>query len=452
MELNLKQTQALDYLEDNVTKEVLFGGAAGGGKSILGTYWGLKMSMKYPGSRGLIGRATLKTLRETTLVSFFKVCNLQGLKRGIHYRYVAPSNIVFKNGSEILLKDLGYYPSDPEYDELGSLEITWAFIDEANQVLSKARQIVRSRIRHGLDEYGLMPKSLYTCNPAKNWVKTDFYLPHTKGTLQESRKFVQAYVTDNTKISKYYAENLRELDTASRARLLEGNWEYENDPTMLMTSDSIMSIFSNFHVKTEGQPKYITADVARFGKDSTIIRVWHGWKVLERIVLSKKRTTEVAAEIIQLQNQYEIPRAQVLCDEDGVGGGVVDQLKCKGFIANSRPLPGTLKFKGDNYNMLKSQCAFYMSHKVNAAEVYERANADVQEILTQELEQVRKATYDKDKKNAIISKDKVKEVIGRSPDDCDTYIMRAWFDLALLSGFNTISEQGVVNSVQLRTI
>jgi len=452
MELNLKQTMALDYLEDNETSEVLFGGAAGGGKSILGTYWGLKMSLKYPGSRGLIGRATLKTLRETTLVSFFKVCKLQGLVRGKHYRYVAPSNIVFKNGSEILLKDLGYYPSDPEYDELGSLEITWAFIDEANQVLSKARQIVRSRIRHGLDEYGLMPKSLYTCNPAKNWVKTDFYTPYLKGQLRPNRKFVQAYVTDNNKISKYYAENLRELDTASRARLLEGNWEYENDPSMLMTSDSISNIFNNIFVKYADKPKYITADIARFGKDSTIIRVWHGWRVLERVAMVKKRTTEVAAVIVELQEKYGIPRANVLCDEDGVGGGVVDQLHCKGYIANSRPLPGTLKFKGDNYNMLKSQCAFYMAYKVNANEVYEKANSEVQELLTQELEQVRKATYDKDKKNAIITKDKVKEVIGRSPDDCDTYIMRAWFDLALLSGFNTINQNQTAKVVGQRII
>ncbi len=39
MKLNLKQTQAIDFLEDNVTNEVEYGGAAGGGKSVLGCYW-----------------------------------------------------------------------------------------------------------------------------------------------------------------------------------------------------------------------------------------------------------------------------------------------------------------------------------------------------------------------------------------------------------------------------
>jgi hypothetical protein len=50
MKLNKKQTIALDYLEDNITEEVLFGGAAGPGKSLLGCYWQLKNRLKYPGS------------------------------------------------------------------------------------------------------------------------------------------------------------------------------------------------------------------------------------------------------------------------------------------------------------------------------------------------------------------------------------------------------------------
>ena len=36
MELSIKQTIALDHLEDNTTLELLFGGGAGGGKTALG--------------------------------------------------------------------------------------------------------------------------------------------------------------------------------------------------------------------------------------------------------------------------------------------------------------------------------------------------------------------------------------------------------------------------------
>lgn len=440
MEFSIKQTEALDILEDNETNELLFGGQAGGGKSIVFTYFGAKQCMKYPGVRGLIGRYTLKTLRETTLVSFFKVCKMQGLLRDRHYRYVAPSNIIFKNGSEILLKDLGYYPSDPEFDELGSLEITFALIDEANQITLKAKNVVRSRIRHMLDEYGLIPKMGMSCNPAKNWTKTQFYTPFIKGTLAKGRRFVPASVHENPYISKHYVESLQQLDKATKARLLDGNWDYNDDPSMLMTGESIAAIFDNYFVKAEGK-KYITCDVARMGKDATIIRVWHGWRVIRRVELNKKRTTEVAAEISKLMAFYEIPKHQVLCDENGVGGGVIDILGCKGFIANAKPLPGPPRFKGDNYNMLRSQCAFYLAEQVNNSKVYEMCEEDVREKLVAQLEQLKNTGFDKDKKQSVSSTDKIKEAIQVSPDDMVTYILRAWFDLSQVGGYNIVDSE-----------
>ena len=130
---------------------------AGGGKSILGCYWQLKNRLKYPDTRGLIGRASLKTLKETTLQSFFFVANAQGLKANVHYKFNAQSNqILFPNKSIIFLKDLFLYPSDPNFDELGSLEITDAFIDETAQITKKAWDITKSRIRYRLEENNLI--------------------------------------------------------------------------------------------------------------------------------------------------------------------------------------------------------------------------------------------------------------------------------------------------------
>ena len=85
MILNFKQTTALDFLEDDKTEEVLFGGAAGPGKTTLGCYWQLKRRLKFPGTRGFIGRAVMKTLKETTLMTFFEVAKMQGVIRGKHF-------------------------------------------------------------------------------------------------------------------------------------------------------------------------------------------------------------------------------------------------------------------------------------------------------------------------------------------------------------------------------
>ncbi len=167
MKLLPKQENAVYYLKDDSTTEVLYGGAAGGGKSALGCLWLIEMSQKYKGSRWLMGRSKLKTLKETTLNTFFDLANELGLSD--QFTFNAQSNTIFwNNGSEIILKDLFLYPSDPHFDSLGSLEITGAFIDECNQLVYKGWQVVKSRIRYKLTEFDLIPKLLGSCNPAKN--------------------------------------------------------------------------------------------------------------------------------------------------------------------------------------------------------------------------------------------------------------------------------------------
>ena len=58
-----KQHLAWQYLTDNVTTEIGYGGAAGGGKSYLLCYWLTIMALQYPKSRWGFGRKELKTIK-----------------------------------------------------------------------------------------------------------------------------------------------------------------------------------------------------------------------------------------------------------------------------------------------------------------------------------------------------------------------------------------------------
>lgn len=425
MRLSKKQTIALDYLEDGVTNEIGYGGGAGGGKSILGCYWQLKNRLKYPDTRGLIGRASLKTLKETTLQSFFYVANQQGLKANIHYKFNAQSNqILFPNKSIIFLKDLFLYPSDPNFDELGSLEITDLFIDETAQITKKAWDIAQSRIRYNLDKYGLVPKALWTSNPSKNWNYQDYYLPDEKGEMPDNRKFVQSLVTDNPYISKHYIDNLHKLPEVDKQRLLYGNWRYDDDPARLIEYDSIIDSFSNEHAF--GGLMYITADIARYGSDKAVIMVWCGWRVEYMLAIPKCSIPELAEKIKNIAVNYHVPTSHIVCDEDGVGGGVVDLLKCKGFTNNAKPFEENEAVV--QYQNLKSQCYFHLAKKINNAELWIKPE-EYKEIIIQELEQVKRHNIDKDGKLSVIPKEKVKELLGRSPDFSDALMMRMFFEL-----------------------
>jgi len=397
-----------------------------GGKTALGCYWQLKQRLKYPNTRGLIGRAVLKTLKETTLVSFFQVAKMQGLEAGKHYKYNGQmSQIELFNGSVILLKDLYAYPSDPNFDELGSLEITDAFIDEANQIEDKARNIIKSRIRYQLDENDLIPKVLYTCNPAKNWTYSEFYKPQVDGTIAKNKQFIASLIDDNPFISKHYKENLLTLDTVSKERLLFGNWEYSNDPSILIEYDKILDAFNSGYLPTG--PHYITCDVARFGSDSTVIGIWDGFRV-KLHQYNGKSVVEVAEIIKQFQAEHKVPNSQIVVDEDGVGGGVVDILRCKGFVNNSSPLENPITRQKENFDNLKSQCYFKLAELMNDNKIFINASGTTKEKIIQELEQVKQKSVDNDGKKGVMPKDKVKALIGRSPDFSDCLAMRMIFE------------------------
>jgi hypothetical protein len=425
MKLLIKQEHAVYYLKDNITKEILYGGAAGGGKSALGVLWLIEQCQTYPGTRWLMGRSKLKTLKETTLNTFFELTS--NLKLSNSYNYNSQTGVItWTNGSEILLKDLYSYPADPNFDSLGSLEITGAFIDECNQISFKAWQIVTSRIRYKLNEYNLTPKILGTCNPAKNWTYSKFYLPTAAGSITETRKFIQSLPTDNPNLPLSYLDSLLALDENSKQRLYYGNWEFDNDPARLIDFDKIQNIFTNDFV--DAGDMYISADIARYGSDKMVILVWSGFRVIEIFTLDKSSITETAEAIKSLMNKHRVPLSNVIADEDGVGGGVVDIVRCKGFVNNSK----ALKEENNNveYQNLKTQCYYKLAELIQSNKLFiDCNNADVQDIITKEFEQVKRDKIDQDGKLRILPKEKVKELIGHSPDYSDALAMRFYFDL-----------------------
>lgn len=427
-----KQEQALRILTDNETEELLYGGAAGGAKSWTGCTWLLFQCENYPGTRWFIGREELKRITESTLITFFKVAQAYGCNT---FKYNGQKHYIqFANGSRIDMLDLSFKPSDPLYERFGSTEYTGGYIEEGGEVNFGAYDVLNTRIgRHMNDFYGLIGKLFISCNPKKNWLYSTFYKPHKAKSLPTHQKFLQAFVQDNPFIETGYVERLRRTkDKAKKERLLHGNWEYDDNPYALCDYDAICAMFENDHV--EGGNRYITADIARFGSDKAIIFVWEGWKVIDCKIFEISKTTEIQAAINMLRQKYGIPKDRCLADEDGVGGGVVDNCGIKGFVNNGKPLKEHVTSQAQetpNYANLQTQCAFKVSDVINERGIYIACDLSPQhrEEIKEDLSQLIRDKVDDDRKLYIKPKSEIKEDTGRSPDWRDVILMRYWFEL-----------------------
>lgn len=426
---NDKQKKAAGHWIDSTTMEIVYGGSKGSGKSFLGCSMIFGNALVYPETFYFIARKKLNDLRKYTIPSIYEVLGLMKVPKE-YYSYNGQDNFfTLYNGSRVYLLDAKYLPSDPLYTRFGSMQMTCGWIEEAGEFEAAAKNNLLASVgRWKNDVFNLKGKVLMTCNPIKKaFLFNDFYLASKNNELPLHRKFVQALPQDNKKLPKGYIDNLLlVLDENQKQRLLFGNWEYDDDPTVLIPYENILNAFTNKFV--EAGKKYITADIARYGRDKTVIGLWSGFRLFKVKVIDKSGIDEVAQEIDKLRLSYQIPLSSIIVDEDGVGGGVVDFLKCKGFVNNSKALK--VGGKDENYRNLKSQCYFKLADRINNnLTFYDIKDSKIKEQLSEELGYVKQKNMDKDGKKEVLGKDDVKEQLGRSPDFSDMVMMREWFDL-----------------------
>lgn len=422
-----KQLYALQLLNSPKVTSLGYGGSGRSGKSWLGTDWLTISSIAYPGTGWGLARKELKNLKRTTLMTLFKVFVKYRLRLNIDVTYNQQDQIItFYNGSQIFLIDTAKQYSDPFYTRFGGYELTGALVDESNESPYEAIEFLNTRLGFRKNvEYNLPPRMLETFNPDKGHVYNRFYLPYKGGMESDQRKFIKALPSDNPDpaVKIWIEEQMKTASETTIERLVRGNFDYDDTKDKLIEEDAKNDYFLNEHVQA-GEKKYISADIARLGRDSTTIRVWAGYKVIERIEINKSKVNETVDAIRSIASNYSVPMSRTICDEDGVGGGVVDYLNCYGFVGNSKAIGF------DNYGNLRAQAAFEMANLINERKVFElcKDQALIQKIK-QEMDWVREKNIDKDGKRMLISKDEIKQILRRSPDEWDSISMRAYFEL-----------------------
>lgn len=399
---------------------LLYGGAGGGGKSWLGCSWLILVCSNCSGVRYFVGRNNLKDTRDSVVVTFTKVANALGFD---HYK-LNDDGIHFSNGAEIVFLDLSFYPKkDPMFERLGSKEYTGGWIEEAGEVHQLAFEVLKSRVgRHMNERYEIPAQILLTCNPKKGWLYKMFYKPWREGTLQPMYGFIQSLVQDNKYISQDYIKNLESIaDRVTKARLLFGEWEYDDNPNALVSYDSITDLFTNDYCSDSGK-QYISADVALKGRDS-YVRANRRGDTIRLAIKPIMRPTEVEKDIRDSATANQVRLSDVVVDSDGVGAFVTD------YLQGGYEFHGEARAYREGYANLKSDCAYMLAEKIQQGKLHVVCDMPTQERLTSELEVLIAETVDDTRKKKIISKDKMKAILGHSPDILDSLIMLMIFEV-----------------------
>lgn len=443
IELTLSEKQALAWslLDDPQVVELDYGGAAGGGKSLLFCLWMTIRCRNYPGIREGIGRKELKKLKETTLVSLLREAfPLLNVKQH-DYTYQDQKGLIrFVNGSEIILVDLARQPSDPDFDSLGSLNLTDVLIEEAAQITKKAKDAFSSRKNRWLnDKYGLTGKTVLGQNPSNNFTRQEYYEPYkalgagdyqkwpagqveVNGELKTAYKaFVKALPTDNPFLSRNYIEVLNNLPPQERKRLRDGNWDYMDNEDMLYPS--LLLDRSQISDRREGK-KFIGVDVADKGKDKTLA------SLVEDNVLAEQRHFDIdksgekplselyALELIKFAQQRGFTPANakdIAIEGNGVGVGMRDQMRSKGWFITE--YVATSKSRSRDF--------YAMSQDMDKGDFQVYSQLETLTELRKQL-QVLTFEFNESLEPVVLAKKKVKEVLGYSPDESDSARIAHW--------------------------
>ena len=426
IKLTQKQDRAYELLTDQTTKYLLFGGGAGGGKSWLGCVWLLINCYQFPGTRWFIGRRELKRLMNSSYITFQKVFKEYKVPSKDWNLNSHQSYIEFRNGSRIDLLDMDFQPRDPMYERFGSIEYTGGWIEEAGEVKFGAFDVLKSRVgRHLNKEFNIPTKILLTCNPSKNWLRNIIFKPFERKELPIKYQFVQSLYYDNPHTAKQYEENLSDIsDNATKQRLKYGNWDFDDDPSNLCKDEAIQDLFTNDFV--EKGEKYLSSDIAMQGRDNFVISTWDGLRCKIPLVKSKAEPDEIERDIKTEAIKNKIPNSRIVADSSGMGEYL------RGYIKNIKTFRGGDKAKHPKeYFRIKSECGFKLAELINKRKIYiDCPDLILKNKIIEEIEQLKRAKIDSDETTKrIISKDTMKENLGRSPDFLDVLIMRMIFEL-----------------------
>ena len=413
-DLTAKQTIAWDALARDTIKEVLYGGAKGGGKSVFGCLWCYGKALeiidmcgiekrKHPIPIGFMGRKRGVDFTNTTLETWKRF-----IPEEMYEIKGKPAEIIVADRVKILT---GGLDNSEMINKFNSAEFAFFFIDQAEEVDVSQIGELRATFRLIINGKKIKGKGLFTANPAASFLKDEFILNPT-----DDRLFIQALPTDNHYLGSEYIEVLKD-SFKNRPELLkaylEGSWDALGGFNQVI-KDGWLNNAGNITLYPSRKKKLITCDPARYGDDDTVIYYLENTKIVEEIIYGQKSLMHTANVLHTLSHKYE--DCLIVVDVCGLGAGVVDRLIEMGDdvlgIDNASKSEDP-----DKYYNLRSEIW------CGAGDMFAQSDIELKTTDMRLKGQLSTPTYDfRNGKILIEAKADIKKRLGNSPDRADAYV------------------------------
>lgn len=231
--LTPRQQRAEDL--SNEVDVLLYGGAAGGGKTDWLVWHADQMSRKHPGHTTLALRRTFPQLKDSLIRR-----SVEKIDQADARYLVGEKEWTYENGSTIRF---GFCDNEDDYRHYLSAEYDLILFEELTEFSELQFKMIRSRCRTTRRKRarGIRPHVVAATNPGQighEWVKTYFVQATNYGrdvaqleikALGQTKTitvgFVPAKVSDNPHIDPDYIFNLAGLPDIQKRQYLDGDWD-----------------------------------------------------------------------------------------------------------------------------------------------------------------------------------------------------------------------------------